>query len=253
MDTPQTAGSNPPGRKQPQRYRSATALNLRELLILLLLGFGSLVFLALPWIIVAVKGPGLRWIALALGVDIAMVLFMWGIFGLGLWLATRRPPRKREAVNRDALRERLLNLNHPDSLFTIEETAPYHLVGRWKLEVPEFATMLGKHGLKELYQLDLYLKPAGRVLVLETRGTVSWDTTIVPPRASYKWSFFRGIVLFEFKLRKDWVLDRNLRFRHAVDYSFNADDYKRPLVEIILGSGWVYRPVLFKPLRWKGE
>ena len=222
-------------------------------MVQLLLGLLSLVFLAIPWIIVAVEGPAFKWIALALGVDIAMVLFMWGIFGLGLLLATRRPARNREAAGRDALRERLLNLNHPDSLFTLDEAEPYHLVGRWKLEVPEYATLMGKHSLSELYQLDLYLKPSGRVLALETRGAITWDMTAIPPRASYNWSFFRGIVLFEFKLRKDWALDRNLRFRQVVDYSFNADDYKRPLVEIILGSGWVYRPVLFKPLRWKGE
>jgi len=220
---------------------------------MLMWGAFALLFIGLPWIIVAVEGPHIKWIALALGVDIAMVLFMWGIFALGLYLARKRPPRGVEAVSRDALRERLLNLNHADSLFTVEEVSPYHLVGRWKLDVPEFTSLFGKHGLNELYQLDLYLRPGGQVSALETRGTVRWDVTVLPPRASYNWNFFRGIVFFEFKLHKEWVLDRDLKFKKVVDFTFNADDYKRPLLETIVGSGWIYRPVLFKPLRFTGE
>lgn len=240
-------------RRAAHRYRSATGLNIRELLVFLMLGFFSLLFLALPWLIVLVEGPGAKSISLALGVDIAMVLFMWSIFGLGLWIATKRPARGVERASRDALRERLLNLNHAESLFVLTEVAPYHLVGRWKLDVPDYLTLFGKHGLTELYQLNMYLKPDGRVAALETRGTVRWNLTAVPPRASYNWSFFRGIVLYEFKLDREWALDRDLKFRRVVDFTFNADEYKRPVVEMIVGSGWVFRPILFKPLRWKGE
>lgn len=238
---------------QPPRYRSATRFNLRELLLILGLSVASVVFLAVVWVMPATQGWQFVWIMLALGVDAAMVLFMWGIFALGLWLATKRPRRGTERVSRDALRERLLNLNDTASLFVLEEVAPYHLVGRWKLEVPEYFSLFGKHGLSEVYQLDLYLKPDGPVLALETRGSVRWDATAVPPRLSYSWSYFRGVVFFEYKLEKDWVLDRELRFRKAVDFSFNADHYKKPLVDVIVGSGWVYRPIMFKPLRFRGE
>ena len=253
MDIPSDGSPTTTKTARPQRYRSATGFNFKELLIMLMLGFFSLLFLALPWIIVAVEGPGFKWIALALGVDIAMVLFMWAIFGLGLYFAAKRPSKKVERVSRDTLRERLLSLNHSESPFIVEEVSPYHLVGRWKLEIPNYTTLFGNHGLSELYQIDLYLTPDGRAHALETRGTVTWDAELVPPRARINWQFFRGIVFFEFKLRKDWALDRDLKFKQMVDYTFNADEYKRPMVEIIIGSGWMYRPILFKPLRFRGE
>jgi hypothetical protein len=237
----------------PPRYRSATRFNLRELLLVLGIWLVSSVFLALVWIVPAVEGWQFVWIMLAIGIDAAIILFMWGIFALGLWLATKRPRRGTERVSRDALRERLLNLNTGESLFALEEVAPYHLVGRWKLDAPDYYSLFAKHGLSEVYQLDLYLKPAGPVLALETRGSVRWDASAVPPKLSYTWSYFRGVVFFEYKLEKVWVLDRDLRFRKAVDFSFNADDYKKPVVDIIVGSGWVYRPILFKPLRFSRE
>jgi len=238
---------------KPPRYRSATRLDLRELFVQLGFALFMLLFLALAWVVPLTEGWQFVWILLAIGVDAAIVLFMWGIFALGLWLATKRPRRGTERVSRDALRERLLNLNDTGSLFVLEEASPYHLVGRWKLEVPDYYSLFGKHGLSEVYQLDLYLKPDGPVLALETRGSARWDASAVPPRLSYSWSYFRGIVFFEYKLEKAWVLDRELRFRKAVDFSFNADDYKKPLVDTIVGSGWVYRPILFKPLRFRGE
>jgi len=241
-----------PGFKPP-RYRSATRFNLRELFVQL--GFALFIglFLALVWIVPAVEGWQFVWIMLALGIDAAIILFMWGIFALGIWLATKRPRRKAERVSREALRERLLNLNDRGSLFQLEEVSPYHLVGRWKLDVEGYYSLFAKHGLSEVYQLDLYLKPDGPVLALETRGSVRWDAGAVPPRLNYAWSYFRGIVFYEYKLEKAWVLDRDLRFRKAVDFSFNADDYKKPVVDVIIGSGWVYRPILFKPLRFRRE
>ncbi|GEM_PF-2381343 len=242
----------PPGFKAP-RYRSATAFNLAELLIMLVLGLLALVFLALPWLVLLDKGASFLWVLFALGIDVAMVLFIWGIFTIGLWAATKRPRRGTERISRDALRERLLNLNDEQSIFVLQEVAPYHLVGRWKLDVPHYYTLFGKHGLHELYQLDLYIRPDGPVAALETRGSIRWDLTATPPRARYSWSFFRGIVFFEHKLEKTWALDRSLTFRKVVDFTFNPDEYKRPLVEIIVGSGWVFRPVLFRPLSWRGD
>lgn len=235
------------------RYRSATRFNLSELFVMLGFGLFIALFLALVWIMPAVEGWQFVYILLALGVDAAIILFMWGIFGIGIWLATKRPRKGTPAVGRDALRERLLNLNSGDSLFVLEEVSPFHLVGRWKLDLPEYYTLFGKHGLHELYQLDLYLMRNGPALALETRGSVRWDVTAVPPRANYKWSYFRGIVLFEYKLEKNWALDRELRFRKVVDFTFNPDDYKKPIVDVIVGSGWVYRPLIFKPLRFRGD
>jgi hypothetical protein len=237
----------------PPRYRSATRFNVRELGVRLGFALFTGLFLALVWIVPAVEGWQFVWIMLAIGIDAAIILFMWGIFAFGIWLATKRPRRKTERVSRDALRERLLNLNSTESLFVLEEVSPYHLSGRWKLDAPDYYSLFAKHGLSEVYQLDLYLKPEGPVLALETRGSARWDTTAVPPSLRYSWSFFRGIVLFEYKLEKNWVLDRDLRFHKAAQFSFNADDYRKPVVDVIVGSGWFYRPILFKPLRFRRE
>jgi len=246
-DEPASADVTPP------RYLSATRMNLRELGVMIGFGLFIFMFLALVWIMPAAEGWKWQYILLAIGVDIAIVLFMWGIFAGGIALATKRSRRGTETVSRDTLRERLLNLNDADSVFVLEETRPYHLTGRWKLDVPAFYSLFGKHSLHEVYQLDIYLKPNGVAHALETRGTIRWDMTAVPPRASYSWNYFRGIVFYEFKLHKEWVLDRSLRFRKAIDFTFNADEYKRPIVEVILGSGWTYRPILFKPLRYSSE
>ncbi len=252
MDGSSTDGG-PTKEFQPPRYRSATRLNIRELGVMAAFALGMLLFLALVWVIPAVEGWTIGYILMAIGIDVAIVLFMWGIFAFGIKLATKRPRRGIERVSRDDLRGRLMSLNDEDSPFVLVEVAPYHLVGRWKLEVPAYYTLFGKHGLSEVYQLDLYLHPGGSVAALETRGSINWDVTTVPPRARYSWSYVRGIVLFSYKLHREWAMDWNLRFRKVVDFTFDVQEYKRPVVNVIVGSGWTFRPILFRPLRWKGE
>jgi len=235
------------------RYRSATRFNLSEFFVMLGFALFIALFMALVWIMPAAEDWQLIYILLAIGVDAAIVLFMWGIFAGGIWLATKRPRKGTLPISRDALRERLLNLNASESLFVLEEVSPFHLVGRWKLDVPDYYSLFGKHGLHEVYQLDLYLKRDGPVAALETRGSVRWNVNAVPPSASYKWNYFRGIVFYEYKLEKTWALDRDLRFRKVVDFTFNANEYKKPIVDIVVGSGWAFRPIIFKPLRFSGD
>jgi hypothetical protein len=185
--------------------------------------------------------------------DLLILLFLWGLAAGGLKLATRRPKKGMARISRDGLRDQLLALNNPRSAFVIEEVAPYHLVGRWKLDLPEYRTLFAKHGQKQLYQLDLYLNADGPVGALETRGSVSWDMSMAPPSAAFRWDYFRGLVLFEWRAAKVWTLDpADLTFKEAVDYKFNVNDYRVPVIRAVTGAGWTYRPLLLRPLIWRG-
>ena len=189
----------------------------------------------------------------ALGLDALILLFLGGGLAGGLAIATRRPKKGAPRISRDGLRSQLLALNSDDCEFVIEEVAPYHLVGRWKYEVPHYRSLFGNHGMREAYQLDLYLNPDGPVGALETRGSVAWDMQATPPRARINWKYFRGIVLFEVSTRKVWTVDpQNLRFEKAVDFNFDVRRFREPLVQLITAGGWRFRPLLFRPLVWRG-
>jgi len=69
---------------QPPRYRSATRLNIRELGVMAGFALGMLLFLVLVWVMPAAEGWAVGYILLAICVDVAIVLFMWGIFAFGI-------------------------------------------------------------------------------------------------------------------------------------------------------------------------
>ena len=190
--------------------------------------------------------------AFALALELAILAFMWGIFSLGIWLGTRRPPRGSSRASRDELIDRLLGLNHPDSPFVVERVGANHLICRWKLDLPEVFEMFRAEQRREIYQIDLYIRPYGTVAALETHGRALWnlDNAAGSGRSLYRWDYFRGIVLAGISRRASYSYDPlALRFVPFEVHQFDINAYKRPIVQTVLASGWIWRPILFRPFK----
>ena len=45
---------------------------------------------------------------------------------------------------------------------------------------------------------------------------------------------------------------QDLRFEKVVDFNFDVRRFREPVVQVITGNGWRFRPLLFRPLLWRG-
>lgn len=65
---------------------------------------------------------------------------------------------------------------------------------------------------------------------------------------SFSFSFFREIILGQWEYEKQYGLifkDGGLTFDTVYEYKFRHDELKNPIVNIVVQSGWEYKPVMF--------
>jgi hypothetical protein len=65
---------------------------------------------------------------------------------------------------------------------------------------------------------------------------------------AFSFSFFRGIVFGQWEYEKQFGLifkDGGLTFDTAYEYKFSLSELKNPIVNIIVSSGWSFKPVMF--------
>jgi len=76
--------------------------------------------------------------------------------------------------------------------------------------------------------------------------SMTWSAGV--PRAAFSFSFFRGIVFYEFESGASYGLlfkDGAWRADYAYRYSYNLNELKQPLVGAVVVGGWTYQPVAF--------
>lgn len=153
------------------------------------------------------------------------------------------------AVDRKALTQRLLALNAPDRPWLVRHDDKADLVVEWKFADATWWGVLAKSGLRKVYRLRLYLDEQGhRCGALDEVGEVDWSAGVLgSPRVTFQKSFFRGVQLvsrergiaYGFKTATGGGADK------VLDYSFDIDALKRPVIEAVTAGGWTYQPVLW--------
>jgi hypothetical protein len=190
---------------------------------------------------VALAGLGLY--ILALG-----VLMVRG----GSWAAEIAPPAQSAPVPAETLRSRILALNDLDLPFHLREESN-RLVAEWRIADARWIGLMEAGGLHDVHRIYMELDPERhRVRSLDEHQTVSWGGGIAQVSGPY--SFFRGIAFFEYSRGAHLGLFfSNGRWTmKAYDYRFLLSEMKTPLVEVTVGSGWTFTPVvtLSRPLAW---
>jgi len=65
---------------------------------------------------------------------------------------------------------------------------------------------------------------------------------------TFQFSFFKGISLFQYERGVQYgVIYKDGKFKvdYAYNYAFNIAEIKNPIIDLITGSGWESRPVVF--------
>jgi hypothetical protein len=190
-------------------------------------------------------------VATAITLNLLLLALLAGLYFFGTRGMAITPPPTARKLGREAVRTRLIGLNTANSPLQIEEQEPYHLIARWKVDDPEMAQWLASRNLREAWQLDIYLGENSRASVLETHGSVVWDGRQTPPAASLSWSYLRELGQPQRTARTGATPSADLDAVILPTQSIRPADYRATLRDLLLGSGWSWNPLLFRPLVWE--
>lgn len=232
----------------------------RRIAFLFIYAFASMTFpVVLLWAMNEYSGHALTfWVEN----NLAVAVLGWLAYGLaqillilpmmGSWAAAVEP-RSKVRLPSEELRKRLLSLNDDKLPFSVVQDSkdPNRIVASWKIADEKWIELFAARGLRKQYELRMKLvegegvvKAQDNFRKFEYVDGVSGKGIKLGSRSS----FFKGISLFQYARGLQYGViykDGKLKIDYAYNYTFNMAELKNPIIEIITGSGWEFRPVVF--------
>ena len=181
------------------------------------------------------------------GVGIGFALYALGFFQyLGGKKRSNIPP-----VSREALFSSILSLNDPSKPYRFSQGKETDIIADWKYVDAKWCGILNKSGLKQTYRAMLFLDASRHtVRCFESSRSVSWKAGLQGTDPSFEStsSRFGGSILFK-KSRGVGYGFKDLKGGSpgkVYDFSFDVDDIREPVKDIVLKSGWEWVPVTVK-------
>jgi hypothetical protein len=165
------------------------------------------------------------------------------------WAAAVRPKAGITPVSEPELRQRLLAINTMDVPFHVIEKRGKKLDAVWRLADAKWVGLMTVNKVSRVEIMRLRLSDydkSCRALEISKAIKASADGTTL--QFAFSFSFFRGIVFGQWEYEKQFGLifkDGSLTFDTAYEYKFSLSELKNPIVNIVVSSGWSFKPVLF--------
>lgn len=179
-------------------------------------------------------------------------LFAAGFFE---YLGGKRRPAGSTPVSKEELKQRLLQINHPDRPFQIIPGSDTDLVVEWKLADAKWYGILSKNSVKAWYKARLLLDE-GRFSARcnEELGEISWGAGVdglTTPHLSYERGFFRGKMLYGRKKSlaygfKNPVYRDPTSFGEVYSYDFDLNTVRGYIEKVVEDAGWEFVTVAAK-------
>lgn len=188
-------------------------------------------------------------------------IFVWAgmqffIFGrVATWVSAVPAVAGIEPVAAETLMQRLLSLNEQDIPYTISRgTRANEIVVDWRYADATWLDLMRVHGMKKGYRLVLrFDEGAYNVRAQDKYASFDWSAGRGPNLLSLNWKMSLGITFYEYQHERVFGLqfkDGKPTFDLSYAYTFNLNELKQPMIEIIRHSGWNFRPVIsfFRPV-----
>ncbi len=226
---------------KPYHVKNATVLWFIMIfpLFLALLGICFIIFYFFP-AIAGVEGDTL---SPAFGVFLPVVF----LIGAGIFLfcihmmEIRAVPRQRFVGKQETIRQ-VNALNSGQIPFEIVKHPKYDLMLRFKLADAKWKGVLFRGGLRKGYWLYLKLDEPKRVAYF-CEKSVELGRRMDISGISARMSIFYGITILDTRSLK--VYDTLQAFKKVADISYDVNDAKWPVFDILLKDGWTIKPKMF--------
>jgi hypothetical protein len=171
---------------------------------------------------------------------------------MGSWAAAIMPETNM-TLSSEELRMKLLSLNDEKLPFAVtgDSKDADSLVAMWKIADEKWIELFASRGLRIQYELRLKILKERRVVLAQDnfrRFEYAGGVGRRGVKFTWQFSFFKGISLFQYERGLQYgVVYKNgeLKIDYAYDYKFDMAEVKNPIIQIVTGSGWEFRPVVF--------
>ena len=160
-----------------------------------------------------------------------------------------------EPVAAETLMQRLLSINEQDVPYTIKRgNRPDELVVDWRYADAKWLDLMRFHGMSKGYRLVLrFDKGARNVRAQDRYASFDWSAGRGPDLLSLNWQMSLGITFYEYQHERIFGLqfkDGKPTFDLSYAYTFDLNELKQPMIEIVRHAGWNFRPVItfFRPV-----
>jgi hypothetical protein len=188
-------------------------------------------------------------------------IFLWAglqffIFGRVASWAGRAPAVPDVApLSAETLMSRLLDLNQQDIPYSISRGGrDNEIVVDWRYADAKWFDLMRVHGMRRGYRLVIRLDEGAHNARAQDRyASFDWSAGRGPSLATLSWNISLGITFYEYRHERVFGLqfkDGEPTFDLSYAYTFNLEELKEPMIEIIRHAGWNFRPVItfFRPI-----
>ncbi len=159
----------------------------------------------------------------------------------------KRPAAGVAPVAKGELTTKIAALSGEKTPFSVKPSDESDLIVELKIADAKWYEIFAKASLTKTYRIYLLLDDASKeVRALEETGEVTWKAGV--PSVSFSAEMFRGRTIAQKEFGTAYAFkDKSPgSFGKVYEYSFDANDVKRPLIEAVTGCGWSYVPVTSK-------
>jgi hypothetical protein len=174
------------------------------------------------------------------------LFWVMGIFKGGAWVAAVDPDEGVKSIPKEELKTILMKINELDVPFEVIEKDSDTYSVEWKMD-KKWQGILESRQVKILYHLGMKLNDRRKsVSVIESKRNVVLEKGILRLKAGFE--LFRGITFKSYEKEAVYGLsytDGRLAVT-GYNYTFNVQEIKNPLIELVTGSGWKWEPHVLK-------
>ncbi|MGB5904595.1 MAG: hypothetical protein WBF99_07440 [Xanthobacteraceae bacterium] len=186
-------------------------------------------------------------------------IFIWAglqffIFGrVASWAVEEPALPGVEPLAMETLMQRLLSINEQNVPYTIKLGKHHNeLVVDWRYADAKWLDLMRLHGMSKGYRLVLRFDEGAHNVRAQDRYA-SFDWSAGTDLLSLNWQASLGITFYEYQYEQVFGLqfkDGKPTFDLSYAYTFNLNEMKQPMIEIVRHAGWNFRPVItfFRPI-----
>jgi len=233
--------------------------NLPKVLLIFIVGFLSMFLLVIPPLVLKYKfgiEPPNTTPVILISLLVVFIycgfLLLYVLPKMGSWATTTKAIPNVSPISMNDLLKRLNGINSLDAPFVVKQgETPTELIVQWNVVNEKWIGLMFAGGLNFVYTLTIHLDENKHIArVREKQVSASWDASGPVPvlQSGFNFSFFQGINLFTYKSSQlTGILWKDGKFTldNAYKYTFNPNEIKEPISQIITQSGWDFVPVVF--------
>ena len=180
-----------------------------------------------------------------IAVGVAIWVMLWGM-GFFQYLGGKK--KSPSAIDKEALKEKILALNSPELPYQITLAKGTDFLLEWKIVDAKWYGIFSKEKVSKIYRAFILLDDERKtVRYYEELGSVEWHIGtegLWKPSMRYSARAWKGRILFQKSWGVQYGIKESGEFGKVYEYKFDIGYARDPIKKIIQENGWEFVPVV---------